>query len=301
MKYVGSMNISLQQVQAFLAVVEQGNMTKAAECMNVTQPLISQRICTLEDDLGFQLFIRDKKRLEVTPAGNCLYERWKNVIEDMEKAVEDARKIVNIKSSEIRFGFPFSVRPEKLLQFVPQLRHYAPNLVVQVENSNYLREHLLNGVFDVIYLSNYEPLETSSDILYFTVKVKKFITIMRKDHPLASLKKLEWSDLRDTVIFFQPPSITGSYEKKINEMCRKSGFSPHIVNCSNLFNAELNMALGKGVVIGAQQSVNLDSDDFIYYEMDGTDTPIVTACLANADPKVVTFADHAAKVIRDFI
>ncbi|MEY8338074.1 LysR family transcriptional regulator [Lachnospiraceae bacterium 62-35] len=301
MKYTGIMNLNLQQVQAFLAVAECNSMTRAAECMNVTQPLISQRLNALESSLGIQLFVRVKNQLKITSAGSYLYKEWANLTDSMEKAVEEAHRISRNENNMIKVGFPFSMSETHLLRFAPQLSNIAPEISVQIENSNSLKQHLLNRDVDVIYRTQYEPMDDSDEIQYFIIKIKRFITIMHNSYPLAKKNRLEWRDLENTTIFCQPPSKTGYYEQQLSHICKKNGFSPRIVTCTNLFNAELNMTLGKGVVVGVQHSVDLSSGDFTWFEMDELEAPIVMACLKDSDTKIIDFTRQAADIIRSYI
>ncbi len=62
--------ISRTQLRQFLAVVDAGNFTKAADRINLTQPSLSMGIAELERQLGTMLFIREKRRIRLTDAGN---------------------------------------------------------------------------------------------------------------------------------------------------------------------------------------------------------------------------------------
>ena len=64
--YPGYMSLTLQHFQYFILVVEQGTMMKTAELLNVSQPLLSQKIAQLEKELGVKLFTRNKGKLVLT-------------------------------------------------------------------------------------------------------------------------------------------------------------------------------------------------------------------------------------------
>ena len=228
MKYVGLMNVNLQQIEAFLTVAEYQNMTRAAGVLNVSQSLVSQKII--------------------------------------------------------------------------ELRKLHPNITVELSVSSELREQLINEETDVVLQTCYEDTKLFNDINYYVIKVKKFVVVMRKEHPLAKKEKLEWKDLSSAVIYCQPPSKTGEYERKLHAICEKNGFSPHIVTCNNLFSAELNMSIGFGIVVGVLHSVDyLDNSDYASYEMDDIEVPVVTACLKRASPEVKEFAKKAAIIAQKYI
>lgn len=64
--------ITRRQIRQFLAVVDGGSFTRAAELINVTQPTLSTGVAELEKHLGAKLFIREKRRIQLTAAGNQL-------------------------------------------------------------------------------------------------------------------------------------------------------------------------------------------------------------------------------------
>lgn len=64
--------ITRTQIRQFLAVVDGGSFTRAAELINVTQPTLSTGVAELEKHLGTKLFIREKRRIQLTEAGNRL-------------------------------------------------------------------------------------------------------------------------------------------------------------------------------------------------------------------------------------
>lgn len=66
--------MTLKQLEYFLAIAETGNITKAAARLNISQPPLSLQLKTLEDELGVELFVREKKKLFITSQGQMLEE-----------------------------------------------------------------------------------------------------------------------------------------------------------------------------------------------------------------------------------
>ena len=61
--------MTLKQLEYFLAIAENGSITKAANSLRISQPPLSLQLKGLEEELGCQLFIRDKKNMIITPKG----------------------------------------------------------------------------------------------------------------------------------------------------------------------------------------------------------------------------------------
>jgi DNA-binding transcriptional LysR family regulator len=68
--------VSLQDIQYFLAIVQFNTLIKAADYLNVTQPLLSKRMRFLQDTIGITLFKHSNRNIVLTPAGKLLYKEW---------------------------------------------------------------------------------------------------------------------------------------------------------------------------------------------------------------------------------
>ena len=78
------MDIDLRKVRYFVAVAEELHFGRAAERLHVTQPVLSRQIRVLEDEIGAQLFLRDRRRTELTAAGRQLLEEGRPLLADAE-------------------------------------------------------------------------------------------------------------------------------------------------------------------------------------------------------------------------
>ena len=94
MDYPGYMSLTLQHFQYFILVVEQGTMMKTAELLNVSQPLLSQKIAQLEKELGVKLFTRNKGKLVLTEAGEQFLEETRGFLADVEKTFKSLKGIL---------------------------------------------------------------------------------------------------------------------------------------------------------------------------------------------------------------
>ena len=72
--------MELRHVRYFIAVAEHLNFRKAAEQLHIAQPPLSRQIRQLEDDLGVVLFVRDKRRVELTKAGSAFLEEARKLV-----------------------------------------------------------------------------------------------------------------------------------------------------------------------------------------------------------------------------
>ncbi|MDE8702687.1 LysR family transcriptional regulator [Adlercreutzia equolifaciens] len=72
--------MEIRLLQSFLAIAEEGSITRAAELLHITQPALSRQLVTLENELGCALFRRGKKRMELTDEGLLLQRRAVEIV-----------------------------------------------------------------------------------------------------------------------------------------------------------------------------------------------------------------------------
>ena len=118
------MNITLRQVQAFLALADLGSFTRAAERMRVAQPALSQQIRDLELELGVRLFDRTTRRVEMTAAGEEFRLSAAKIVEELELAVGHARDLAERRRGRLVVAAPpllaAAMLPEAIAAFARQ-------------------------------------------------------------------------------------------------------------------------------------------------------------------------------------
>ena len=93
-------------IDVFVAVIRNGTMREAAKQIGIRPSAVSYQIKALEDRLGSKLFERTTRRLELTRAGQTLFEKSANALSELEVAFEDARVAGNSKKGTIRITLP---------------------------------------------------------------------------------------------------------------------------------------------------------------------------------------------------
>lgn len=96
--------MNLRQLKYFVGVVEAGNMTRAAEQLNVAQTALGMQIRQLEEDLGVALLVRHSRGVEPTKAGSLLHTRALSILKEVEDARTDVRACEREHSESIRLG-----------------------------------------------------------------------------------------------------------------------------------------------------------------------------------------------------
>lgn len=96
--------MNLNQLEGFLAVVREGNLTKAAEKLYLTQPALSFQVKALEEEFGQTLFERDGKQMRLTGAGQVLKERARQILDLVEQTRRDVTGLKELQRGQLMIG-----------------------------------------------------------------------------------------------------------------------------------------------------------------------------------------------------
>src|SRR5690348_9717466 len=102
------MSMELRHLRYFIAVAEEGHITRAAERLGMQQPPLSQQIRDLERELDVQLFRRKPRGVELTEAGTAFLDRARAILEEVDRAFATARRTARGEQGRVVVGFTSS-------------------------------------------------------------------------------------------------------------------------------------------------------------------------------------------------
>src|SRR5262245_29037592 len=126
------MNVTLRQLQAFLAVADHGNFTRAAARLNMPQPALSLTIRELEAALGIRLFDRTTRRVELTKAGADFSHAARKLMSDFDLAMRNARDLTERKRGRLVVGAPPLLAAMILPGAIADYRRTFPGIDVRI-------------------------------------------------------------------------------------------------------------------------------------------------------------------------
>ena len=244
--------ISFQQIDYFLTVAEVLNFTDAARLLYISQPALSKQISALEKELGFPLFVRNRRHVALTPEGAALYRDWSQLGKQMDSAIYNAKLLNYRASGTLSLGCSDTFDYSDVLPAV--VREYTatyPQIIVDVESHSFktLREGLMDDNFDIIFTPYFE-LDGLSDVNWLKLKDIPLSIIVPTSNPLSERDVVHFADLREeTFILISPKDSVGGIERT-QALARKSGF--HIKNTRyvpNVTSMELAVKNGLGVAV----------------------------------------------------
>lgn len=137
----------------FCTIVEQGQISRAARVLNITQPPLSQRLIELEEELGTRLILREGHHWQVTEAGRLVYERARQLLNQIDEIPAEVKNVVDGFSGTIRIGSS-SMAVASFLKVLPDLHQRYPALKFRVltADSHQLEAHLRSRDLDFAIL-----------------------------------------------------------------------------------------------------------------------------------------------------
>lgn len=247
--------MDFRKLEYFIAAVECGSFTKAAQQCFISQTAMSQQIAAMEQELDFLLFDRSGYRPTLTLSGKAFYESSKAILLTYEKAVEEARRLKHKTTGNLKIGIsgPIEKRflPDVLSRFVAL--YPDVNLELQEFSFRKLSEKILNNEIDITF-SLASEIASNPQIELSTLFASTLCVIVACSHPWSNRKEIFGQELKDQkLIIFSKNYGPGYYESFINA-CQLDGFSPDIVKeVDNFDELILLVSANKGISIISEE------------------------------------------------
>ncbi len=250
---MGVIIVDNRQMSYFLAIVEEGSITKAANRLHLAQPYLSQQLRLLEDELGVKLIKRTTRKFQVTEAGKMLTYRSKQILDLSEKTFKELKDFNEGIKGTLSIGSLTSTIETLLAKKIYDFHKKYPNINFEIQQGNtdeilellrrsdieigIVRGPLNSDIFESISL----PIEPMMAVL----NVKQDIN---NDENFISIEELSNS----------PLLVHRRFETRIVNSFRKMGFEPRILCKIEDTRPLLLLAeLGMGVAIVPKDWVNI--------------------------------------------
>src|ERR1700719_4628292 len=129
-------HMELRHLRYFVAVAEEGHVTRAAERLGIQQPPLSQQIRALETELDVQLFRRKPRGVELTQAGEALLADAQASLRHVQHAVIATRRTARGEAGRIGLGFTSSASFHPVVpQVIRDYREAHPGVALSLEES----------------------------------------------------------------------------------------------------------------------------------------------------------------------
>jgi LysR family hca operon transcriptional activator len=213
--------MELRHLRYFVAVVEEGSLTTAAERrLHTSQPSLSRQIRDLEYEVGAELLSRSVHGVELTAAGKAFLDHARLALMQADAAVEAARRAAQPSRKTFAIGFQTGHEMTWLPQAMHVLRDELKNIDVTI-SSDYspdLAEALARGRLDLAFLR----VEPGYDLGYQVVDREPLIVLMPSDHRLTAKQAIHPRELVGE-IFIGGANKAGVLRAVTEDYLRRSG------------------------------------------------------------------------------
>ena len=124
--------MTTQQIKYFLVLAEELHFWNTAEKVFISQSSLTRQIQSLEDELGFSLFQRNKRNVKLTDAGKFLQKHWSKTINELDQIYQQAKKIDQGDAGVVSISYPGSITFSLLPNFLEIIKTNLPDLKLEL-------------------------------------------------------------------------------------------------------------------------------------------------------------------------
>lgn len=202
--------MEIRILKYFLAVAQEGNITRAAERMLTSQSNLSRQLADLENQLGKKLFERGSRKVHLTEEGLFLQRRAQEIVDLEERTAEELAAFDDMTSGEVHLGGAETNTMHFIADVILRLREKQPHVTFDLMSGSTIEmtELLDRGLLDFAVLV--EPIDMKKyDYLQLPAK-DHFGLLMRKDNPLAQKSVITPNNLGDQPLLCAKQQLDGN-------------------------------------------------------------------------------------------
>jgi DNA-binding transcriptional LysR family regulator len=219
--------IELRHFIYFLAVAEELHYRKAAEKLFISQPGLSTQIKQMEEILDTQLFVRDKKKVSLTPAGEFLKKEVEFILNHLEQTKKQVKLIGEGQLGEVRIGFLGSAMQNVVPNLLLQLKEKFPTVHTTLEELSNRAQ--INAILaDRLDLGFVRLSRVPRGLEVKPVFEDTFSLVLPEKHPLdeSNFTGIHQVADEDFILFSQ--DYSPMYYDTVLSICEDSGFVPRV-------------------------------------------------------------------------
>ena len=296
--------MELRHVRYFIAVAESLNFSRAAQQLHIAQPPLSRQIRQLEENLGVTLFLRNKRGVALTKAGQIFLVEARKLMVQAGHAMEAARHAQKGESGTIRIAIASGLGG-MISRSVFEHRRRLPAIDIECKDvfSSFQNEALRKGEIDVGFLRPpVDQVHLDCELLF----EEEFVVVMARKHRLARRKSLRLKEVADEPLIIFDRSFSSGLYDKIMSLYGRQGLTSHLTVTPAEPHEEagaIMVASGKGIFLGVGAIVNrsVSGIDLVSVRLNEPEAKIELYMAWRKDEPssaVFSFLDTARRVLR---
>lgn len=251
--------MELRHLRYFRAVAEELHFGRAAERLHMAQPPLSQQIRQLERELGLDLLARSTRRVELTPAGEAYLRRTVAILDAVDDAGRQARRVADGSEGRLAIGCVGSATYSLLPRLVRALRDALPGVDVSVRGEMLAPAQIAAVLAGEIDLALLRPPVEQRGVRTETLRRDRLIAALPDGHRLARRDDVEVADLRDEEFVAHAGHGRSMMHSLLDAVCADAGFVPRVRHEVQETSTLVTLvAAGLGVAIVPEPTAALD-------------------------------------------
>lgn len=225
------------------------NFTRAAEELYITQPALSRKISSLEEELELLLFQRKNNVLEITPGGRILYDWLSHTSTNFTHVLDNARQANSARGQPLRIGFVLSEMPTKIVaDALKQILREEPELQLLFDHyrAQEVVERLEEHNVDVAVMIGTAAMGHPRLLTQTLTQLRRCIVVPIR-HPLAGSAQVSLRDFEHETFISLKPETSPTFSAMIRRICEENGFTPMILEAEDTEEQLQWIVSGRGV------------------------------------------------------
>jgi DNA-binding transcriptional LysR family regulator len=252
--------VELRQLAYFVAVADEAHFTRAAERLRIAQPAVSQQIRRLEAELGEQVFLRDRRSVRLTPAGEALLPHARAALAQVEHGRESIAALRGLLTGPLAVGLVQPLPGRRIVRAIGAFARENPAVALSLREgeTDALLAAVAGGELHCAFIGLGPGAGPPGEFASRVVAREPAVLAVHPGHALAERDAVELRDLRDE------PFVCLTHASRLRHVleaaCQEAGFAPRIVvETTDL--AVMVMLAAEGVGLALLPRSGLDGAD----------------------------------------
>ncbi len=190
------MNIELRKIRHVVEVAQSESVTSAARTLCISQPALTRSIAAVEEKLGVQLFVRLRRGMRLTEAGQVFVEQAHRVIKSVDDLFLNTENYLGLKQGGLKIGVAPAGYQAFLIPAITTMVRDYPDLRLEIVagSAEQLAPKVISGDLDLLWGAA-RPLVQWPELEFTVIRDFYYGFMVRKDHPLTRLQEIKEADL----------------------------------------------------------------------------------------------------------
>jgi DNA-binding transcriptional LysR family regulator len=262
--------MEIRHLRYFITVAEELNFSRAAEKLCIAQPPLSQQIRALEQELDVQLFDRQKRPIQLTPAGQVFLDEAYRILSQLEQAVRTTKRIGSGEKGRLSIGFTSSIANSVLPDILRNFCGRFPEIeLVWRELSTFEQiQSLRDRQIDVGFFHLTHAIAEYDDLDFRIIIEEPLIIVLPEKHSLATHSKIDLKDLKNEVFVLPSRQFASGLSEQVYDLFYQANITPNVIQEATFMLTVLGLVAGGiGVSLLPANAQNLQRKGVVYKEI----------------------------------